>query len=123
MSKKNNYQTIGIALLPEQKKIVQEKAFQSNMTVSEYIKARIFEDKDVSKKNINQYEKDIMSVSIKIFFLLQSFIKNQKNYKSKEIENLFKEAEEFLVEKNYKTQEEFDKLYHSSNCSFAKGNL
>ena len=79
MSKKNNYQTIGIALLPEQKKIVQEKAFQSNMTVSEYIKARIFEDKDVSKKNINQYEKDMMSVSIKIFFLIQSFMKNQKN--------------------------------------------
>ena len=86
------------------------------MSVSEYIKTRLFEDADNKEKQINNYEKILISSSVKSFWILQNIqyimqdTLNKK--KSKSIKKSLENADQFLVEEGFKTKKEFDKLYN-----------
>jgi hypothetical protein len=110
--KKTNWKTIATAVTEHEKKIIQQKAFQSNMTLSEYMKTRLLGDSDSLEVKLTQHEKDIMTVNIKCFYMLSKLVLRKKDIN---LENILKEADDFLVEKKYKTQEEFDKLYNTNS--------
>ncbi|MDB2550795.1 hypothetical protein N9X24_02910, partial [Rickettsiales bacterium] len=69
------------------------------MSLSEYIKTRLLGDQDSLEVKLTQHEKDMMAVSVKSFYLLSSLVDRKKDLN---FDNIIKEAEDFLVEKNIK---------------------
>jgi len=112
--KKEKLVPISFKVTAEEKALITEKAFQSNMTLSEYIKIRLLEDRDSLGTKLTEYEKLQISCSLKSFYFLQEIINLSSNLKNTDrIKITTQKADEFLVEKGFKTQEEFDKLYNN----------
>lgn len=112
------WKTVAIRVSEEQEQDIIERAFQSKMSKNEYIKARLFEDNDNKEKQITEYEKILISSSVKSFWMSQNIpilVKDaiEKKDTTKRVNKFLKLADKFLVEKGFKTQEEFDKLYNN----------
>jgi hypothetical protein len=116
MTDTNKKSLIGFRATEEEKNIIKNKAFQSNMSISDYIKCRLLEDGDKDEIKLTDYEKLQITCSIKSFFLLQEMINPTKKLENiNRIRSSVKQADKFLVEQGFKTQEEFDKLYNTNS--------
>lgn len=110
---KNKLVPISFKATLEEKAEITRQAFESNMSISDYIKCRLLEDTDKEQTKLTEYEKLQISCSLKSFYLLQEVINSSKNLKDTDrIKKITKSADEYLVEEGFKTKKEFDKLYN-----------
>ena len=115
MSKKQKI-LIGFKTTIEEKAEITHKAFESNMSISNYIKYRLLEDVDKEQTKLTEYEKLQIACSLKTFYLLQEIINPSKNLKNIDrIKKIVKEADKCLVKEGFKTKEDFNKLYKNNN--------
>jgi hypothetical protein len=113
---KNKLVPISFKATEEEKAQITKKAFESNMSISEYIKCRLLEDGDKDEVKLTEYEKLQLACSLKSFYFLQEIINPKMNLNNKDkIKKISLKADKYLVEQGFKTQEEFDKLYYPSS--------
>jgi hypothetical protein len=101
---KKNWISISAAVTEEQKDQLNRQAEECNMSLSEYIKARLLIDQDDSSKlhgkNLNKFEKDLLSATVRTYNLIQAMA--DKMLSREEVKEAHQVSEKQLIEKGYK---------------------
>ena len=102
---------IGFKVTEEQKQQLHKDAEENGLTVSEYIKIRLFEERtntqETNEKLLSHYEKNLVSVAIKNYYMSQLLAKKIAN--EDEIANAINKANQILEEKGYLNKNTDDK--------------
>lgn len=106
-----NMKMIGFKVTEEQKQQLHKDAEENGLTVSEYIKIRLFEERtntqETNEKLLSHYEKNLVSVAIKNYYMSQLLAKKIAN--EDEIANAINKANKILEEKGYLNKNTDDK--------------
>ena len=106
-----NMKMIGFKVTEEQKQQLHKDAEENGLTVSEYIKIRLFEERtntqETNEKLLSHYEKNLVSVAIKNYYMSQLLAKKIAN--EDEIANAINKANQILEEKGYLNKNTDDK--------------
>ncbi|MDA0902352.1 MAG: hypothetical protein O3B09_02960 [Proteobacteria bacterium] len=100
--------SISTIVTKEQQEQLDREAGECGMTRSEYIKARLFIDKDnieeLRTKNLSKFQKDLISVTAKGYCLLQEIAKG--TISKENIDRAFDDSDKILEMKGYKSKEQ-----------------
>lgn len=92
----------------KQKLELQKSAEDNNLSISDYIKTRLFDEKEnqeeLSNKILSKYEKNLISVVFKNYYISQLLAK--KISSEEEIGNAIIKASQILKDKGYKDNNE-----------------
>ena len=95
----------------EQKQQLYKDAEENGLTLSKYIKIRLFEERtniqETNEKLLSHYEKNLVSVAIKNYYMSQLLAK--KIADEDEIANAINKANQVLEEKGYLNKNTDDK--------------
>ncbi|MDA9818231.1 hypothetical protein N9C35_04240 [Flavobacteriaceae bacterium] len=101
------WQTVGTRITTEEKEIIEKRAKDNNMSVSEYIKNRILYDPQESNESINNDEfrpidKDIILEIRKTYLMLTQLCQSENIRLPKNVlERVPVAAKEYLARKGY----------------------
>lgn len=95
---------ISLNISDQQKLELQKSAEDNNLSISDYIKTRLFDEQEspdeLSKKILSKYEKNLISVVFKNYYVSQLLVK--KISSEEEINNAINKANQILKDKGYK---------------------
>ena len=97
---------IGFKVTEEQDKFLKKEAADNGMTKSEYVKARLFEDKfddaKIKSQSLSEFEKNLISCAKKAVNF--SYLAASKVASSEELKEAEESANMLLLKKGYKNK-------------------
>lgn len=95
---------ISLNISDQQKLELQKSAEDNNLSISDYIKTRLFDEQEspdeLSNRILSKYEKNLISVTFKNYYVSQLLAK--KIASEEEINNAINKANQILKDKGYK---------------------
>lgn len=98
--------TIGFKVTEEQNNYLEQEAADNGMNMSEYVKARLFDDKFdnlvIRSQTLSTFERDLISCAKKAANF--SYLAAKKLASVEEIDEASKSADSLLIEQGYKNK-------------------